>query len=260
MRSGLSQKKLYLSLDRVFSLEPDDAAHVGQRGHDRSSHGGSIDRNLACFFLSEILRVEANPEVTVVELGAGRGDFTITACALLRADQNLVTVERDGGRFQRLNYWASQAGALISSNTWLFESRGSVPNVLKGDFARDTIPELDGVLSGGRCFIYCNNADGVWTNDLGKRGTTQSMMEQRLRVCRVGTVLLSFDKCFLDYTTWEEERYVSYVPYGHISWKVGSGDVYFYKYTKMEAAAGDATRAIRSLRENHSRTRVFFRD
>lgn len=250
MRRCLSHRKLEWSLDRLLSVEPEEEAHVGQRDHDRASHGGSIDRDVSVFFIVHLLKALTSEfeKHSIVELGGGRGAFLIVACGLLRSGQNLLSIERDPPRANRLTDWATNASTLIDANPWLFESRGAVPVVSQADFARERIPELERLAQNGPCIFYCNNANDVWRYDIDRHGnTTQSLMEDRLRNCHVGSVLLAFDKCFLDDESWDEEVILTRIPLGHITWKTNSdGEVRFYRYKKV--INGERVRAVRKRR------------
>ena len=249
MRRCLSDRKVAWSLDRLLSVEPDDEPHVGQRDHDRASHGGSVDRDVSVFFIVHLLKALTSEfkDHSIVELGGGRGVFLIVACGLLRSVQNLLCIERDQPRAERLTDWATSASSLVDANPWLFESRGALPIVARADFARERIPELERLIQNGPCIFYCNNANDVWRYDIDRRGnTTQSLMEDRLRNCHVGSTLLAFDNCFLDDESWEEEVILTHVPLGHITWKTNSEkEVRFYRYKKVSAGNGARVRGVR---------------
>lgn len=231
----LSQSGMKISVARrlrVFlECEPKTEPHQWVRS-GRSTHGGGLSESLFYFILTNKkffdLESNANRHHAVLELGSGRGLFSIMASAISPKARTVIAVEVDPHRARRMEEWIDSIHFRDGVD---IGGRYRVPTLFEGDFCGSTIRRLDRAIHGRRVMIYCNNAGQVWSGDI------QTKLEIKLRDCQVGSIVISLDKFFSYDTSWREEKYKLFVHPDDVSWS-GSSSLAVFKYTKVKHDGG----------------------
>ena len=183
-------------LQTFLECEPETQPHQWVRS-GRSTHGGGLSESLFYFILTNKaffdLHSNDNRHHAVLELGSGRGLFSVMASAISPKARTVIAVEVDQERVGRMEQWIR---AIRSNDSVDVESRYRLPVLCHGDFCGSTIRPLDRAIRGRRVMIYCNNAGQVWSGDI------QTNLEKKLGDCKLGSILISLDKFFSHDTSW----------------------------------------------------------
>lgn len=210
------------------------ANEVGRRGVH--THNGSLHPRLF-FFIATHPRLmdiasRANRRKTIIDLGAGEGNFLFVAASQSSQRRTILGIELVEERVELLD---QRLGLLIESGIPV-----NLPEYVQGDFTSSgredvNLEPYDHAITNGEIICWFNNAKEVMTRD----ESVQHGLERRLSYCRPGSTLVSLDRCFRRDPSWHEEGFVITVLRNDVSWHMTRNDdnsstiqLKLYKYTK----------------------------
>lgn len=197
----------------------------------RTTHPGHLSLDLFYYMLRHKdlcnLLSPTMKDHYVVEAGAGPGYFSMMASLLTGNYTQVLAIELDMNRFNRLSGWVDM---LITGCGF---SRRSLPTVRLGDFTKDNIREFESAIQDKKLLIYLNNYNDCLS---GLEGPEQRLAD-KLAGCRVGTVVITLGDFFLNDMNWGEERFKVVVPNDHISWTANDTasrkELTIFRYSKL---------------------------
>ena len=215
-------------LHNVLRSEPLDPPHVGTIDARRQLHGGTIKGPVVMTILTheDLLDMNSiqNRERTIVEFGAGSGLVSFFAAAIsTNPRRRILSIEKVRRRVDRMRRWAAS----------MRENGAGVrpPTILHGDYTivREEdplfVPHLTAAIDVTPPLMYVNNANQCIANTERNNGISiQSLLEQRLADCPLGSVIVSLDRLFIGNLYWHEEAYTSRVKRRDVSWMAGTAD------------------------------------
>ena len=215
------------------------------------THNGSLHARLLFFIAThpELMDITSrqNRTKTIIDLGAGQGNFMFVAASQSSQRRSILGPELDGDRVALLQ---ERVGVLVSNGLPV-----NIPEPLHGDFAsprgsNEDLAPYDRALSNDIIIAWFNNAKEVMTR--GKN--VQHALEKRLSTCATGSVLVSLDRCFRGDLSWHEEGFEITVLRNDVSWHMSGDDedestirLKLYKYTKrtvMQTGVGVSRRTL----------------
>lgn len=201
-------------------------------GKDVHTNGGSLSSRLNFFIVNSRDLMDANSELNsrkpIIDVGAGYGDFSFEA-----------GVQNEGGRLVFSPEIVPARCAFmrtVVSDVRRDMPSVSVPTVVEGDFCKEVDETLERALANEQVIIWFNNAEGC----MSRNTDIQTRVENKIRGCAVGSILVSLDRVFRDDFSWEEESFVTTVLRRDISWRSNEkGDdctttLPIFKYTKRD--------------------------
>ena len=146
--------------------------------------------------------------------------MSVIASILMDRPGSVVSVELIRERYNRAVEWVAN----------LKKCGMNYPIIECGDFLKPhEAPNVWSKIHSSRVFVFINNAQGVWLNQMNK---LDSMIDN----CQVGSIIVSLDRMLLNQPTFHEKRIVlCNMTRDEISWG-GSTDIKPFEifiYTKM---------------------------
>lgn len=173
-----------------------------------------------------------NRTKTIIDLGAGDGNFLFVAASQSSQRRTILGIEVDEERVVRLN---ERVGLMIEHGLPV-----NYPEPIYGDFTKTAsddpnLEPYDQAIANGEVIYWFNNAKEVMTRDQN----VQHGLETRLANSRPGSMLFSLDRCFRGDLSWHEEGFEFTVLRNDVSWHMTGDDddesttsIKVYKYTK----------------------------
>ena len=199
------------------------------------THNGSLEPRLFYFIMTHPnlmdINSRANRTKTIIDLGAGDGNFLFVSCSQSSHRRNVIGVELDANRVKLLT---ERVQLLVNSGLSL-----DIPSVVEGDFSSlpnsdQRLVEYERAIADGEFIAWFNNAREVMTRDQN----VQHGLELRLSTSRAGSVVVSLDRCFRNDPFWHEQVFLITVLRNDVSWHFLETDdestipLRLYKYTK----------------------------
>ena len=189
-------------------------------GRNYETHDGSISPRMAYFVTmhSRLMDIASNTNrrKAVIDLGSGWGNVTFVAASQSHRWRTVIGIEKVPERVARLREKVQQ---LIDAGAHF-----AIPTIVEANFASRTARNVyTAALEEGPIIMWLNNGeDRLLTYEVPH---LQYALEDRLRDCMEGSILVSMSRCFLSDRTWHEEGFEVEVLQRDVSWRCrGTGD------------------------------------
>jgi hypothetical protein len=177
------------------------------------THGGLTSSSFCKFILLDLLRFNSKQlsNHTFCELGCARATMSFLAASLSEKARSVVAIEIERTRYDYAVAWRSACQEELSH----FSGRTSqyLPSLRHMSFSSRTDTLYNFHLSHRKMIFWANNYNGVWSGD-----DTQETLEDRIRHCKIGSVVVAFDRMFRDDLAWNEEVYEVVLRKRDLSW------------------------------------------
>lgn len=219
--------------------EPQEPNHVGQRDVRRNTHGGTLSERLVYWILMHVLMIwmPIYDSFTFIDCGCGSGRICFIVSAVSTVARDCYGIDIDQGRIDRAIRWRRRIMEYLRP-LYNFSTHHFLPVFQVGDFTTLDTPFYRHAIKNRRVIFFCNNYDGVWLE-----GQIQARLEEIIGQARVGSIVVSLYRMFVDNLFWHEEIYKTDIKRWDLSWTSESSqdrtipDFYVFKYTKCTGEA-----------------------
>lgn len=183
-------------------------------GNNYATHDGSISPRLAFFVCmhSKLMDISspANRRKAVIDVGSGSGNVAFVASSQSHSWRTVIGIEIVPERVSQL---LERVERLRGANAPF-----AIPTIVHGDFAaRGTANPYTAAIDGGPVIMWLNNGqERLVTYSVPN---LQGQLEDRLRDCREGSILVSMSRCFRGDRSWHEEGFKMSVLPRDVSWR-----------------------------------------